>query len=473
MTIVVSGNETTGRAITSDDLFITATGSIIPTNQSTAITVSTSNAAGSSVSIFGTVGVRNSGTGIYVYSGNVAIEIGQTGSIIARNAGFQGDGISSFSSGTVVNLTNSGLISASDFGLYLSGQDNVITNTKSGTIIGGSDGTSTTTYAFAAALLLQGQNAELRNAGTIIGEEHPLSGRSMAVVNAFPDSDPSFSFNPETELDFSFTNSGDVFGEVFLAGGKDTLKNSGYISDRVHLGPGADVYDGRGDGVVDDKILLGDGQDRADGGDSRDEIDGGNGNDTINGRDGDDSLIGRSGEDNLRGGNGEDSLTGGSNSDKLNGGADGDDLNGGAGSDILRGNSGDDELRGSDGGDALYGGSGDDTLRGDGGKDTLKGGSGNDVFVFSKASDSPNSSGRDEISDFTVDADLIDLSGFNGDLIFIGSDSFSGDEREVRVTTSSSGDVTVRIDSNADGTTDSRIVLRNVDGTLDAGDFIL
>ncbi len=82
-----------------------------------------------------------------------------------------------------------------------------------------------------------------------------------------------------------------------------------------------------------------------------------------------------------------------------------DTVKGGIGRDELLGGSGNDKLIGGLGSDALLGGEGDDTLRGSEGADTLEGGAGSDRFVFGLTD------GRDTISDFEGDLDLIQITG--------------------------------------------------------------
>lgn len=69
-------------------------------------------------------------------------------------------------------------------------------------------------------------------------------------------------------------------------------------------------------------------------------------------------------------------------------------ITGGPGNDILWAGSGDDRLEGGDGNDQLFGGAGSDTLHG---------GSGADVFQFT------DSSGIDEVADFDLNEDRIEL----------------------------------------------------------------
>ncbi|MEE4463078.1 M10 family metallopeptidase C-terminal domain-containing protein, partial [Azotobacter chroococcum] len=112
---------------------------------------------------------------------------------------------------------------------------------------------------------------------------------------------------------------------------------------------------------------------------------------------------------------GRQTLSGSSGSDQLSGGSDAEELLGGAGRDLLDG------------------GAGDDLLDGGAGRDNLIGGSGADIFRFADRQDSfrnydSGTSRVDDIVDFTVGTDLIDLSalgysglgnGYNGTLIVL------------------------------------------------------
>jgi Ca2+-binding RTX toxin-like protein len=83
-----------------------------------------------------------------------------------------------------------------------------------------------------------------------------------------------------------------------------------------------------------------------------------------------------------------------------------DRITGSKKNDRLMGNAGDDLLNGGAGNDKAIGGAGNDVLVGGKGKDMLTGGAGRDTFVFNMVSD-----GMDQISDFEVGQDLIDLRG--------------------------------------------------------------
>jgi hypothetical protein len=116
----------------------------------------------------------------------------------------------------------------------------------------------------------------------------------------------------------------------------------------------------------------------------------------LRGRGGDDVLLGKGCDDILKGDAGNDRLLGGDESDSLQGGRGEDELLGGNGKDELIGNGKGDRLDGGDQADILVGGSG---------ADVLTGGSGGDRFVYLSPKD-----GVDEITDFNLKQDVIDLS---------------------------------------------------------------
>ena len=90
----------------------------------------------------------------------------------------------------------------------------------------------------------------------------------------------------------------------------------------------------------------------------------GDGNDDVRGYAGDDTIVGQGGNDGLDGGEGNDTILGGAGNDSINGGEGDDVLDGGVGDDILDS------------------GSGNDSISGGAGADMLKGGDGNDVYAF-------------------------------------------------------------------------------------------
>lgn len=218
---------------------------------------------------------------------------------------------------------------------------------------------------------------------------------------------------------------------------------------------------------------------------------GGSGDDVLLGNGADNTLIGNAGSDDIVGGDGNDTVSGNSGADQiednsgtnvLNGGSGGDTIGGGTGSDTIRGGSGNDDLSGNGGADAIFGGRGVDVLRGGSGNDdliggmgadTLTGGAGADDFIFQFASDSwAGSTNRDEVTDFEVGVDDIDLSGIAalGGLTFVGTSGFSG-SAQVRLQ-EGGGNTVVQVDIDGDRTADIEIFLNGATG-LTQNDFIL
>ncbi|PTR14803.1 Ca2+-binding RTX toxin-like protein [Nitrosospira sp. Nsp2] len=173
-------------------------------------------------------------------------------------------------------------------------------------------------------------------------------------------------------------------------------------------------------------------------------IRGANGTDTLNGLAGNDFLIGGIGNDIMTGGSGNDIYDVDSLQDTvteaLGGGNDAvqtdlgtyslaenvESLMGLAGSTAnhswtgnaldnwMRGEGGSDTLNGLAGNDSLLGGASADTLNGGAGRDSLTGNAGNDIFKFSDVSDSGTTvATRDNILDFVIGQDKIDLSGID------------------------------------------------------------
>lgn len=133
------------------------------------------------------------------------------------------------------------------------------------------------------------------------------------------------------------------------------------------------------------------------------------------------TLKGGAAADLLIGGAAGNILTGGGGGDALIGGDSYDDMNGKAGDDLMVGNGKDDIMLGWTGADLLFGGAGDDYLAGQAGDDTLvggtghdrlKGGPGSDVFVLGPNDGEHENTLRDQVQDFEVGTDRIDLSAF-------------------------------------------------------------
>lgn len=244
--------------------------------------------------------------------------------------------------------------------------------------------------------------------------------------------------------------------DVVFGGSEDDLIHGGCGRDTLNGGPGNDtVYGG-----LDDDVILGDhGNDDLRGGAGNDTIFGGPGRDALHGASGSDSLVGGSGQDTLSGGRGQDTLRGGAGNDSLAGGNGNDLLLGGPGSDSLRGGAGHDTLEGGKGGDLLHGGGGNDELFGGLGADILIGGSGEDHFIFRSARESSARAGIDEIRDFEVGVDKIDISQF-----------FNSEVHTLSITTRGDGSF-VTIDVNGDSKVDFSLLIANTT-EISSNDFI-
>lgn len=212
-------------------------------------------------------------------------------------------------------------------------------------------------------------------------------------------------------------------------------------ADVLVLGEGDDVAEGL---LGNDYIYGGSGSDWASGGPGVDVLLGGAGNDILYGDANDDylygegdrdTLIGGDGTDVLFGGDGIDVLVGEEGADWLLGGADGDHLYGGSGNNVYFGGDGHDIVVGGsghetaygeagqdyfymgDGNDVMYGGDGVDVLLGEGGNDTFDAGAGVDYLFLGSGSDTViinSGSGIQVVNEFTP--------GGSGDVIsFVGT----------------------------------------------------
>jgi Ca2+-binding RTX toxin-like protein len=224
--------------------------------------------------------------------------------------------------------------------------------------------------------------------------------------------------------------------------------------------PEVDVADYIGDGSAVDafgdnagnNIALGGGNDLAH---AR------GGSDTIKGEGGHDIVWAGAGYDDVRGGSGQDQLWGQAENDTMEGGAQSDLLIGGTGDDELHGDGAADTLLGGSGIDSIFGGKGDDVIVGGSGKDYLVGGSGKDRFTFHRADSGPSSIDRDEVLDFEVGEDRMDLTQAGVKAVV---SSFSGQPGEARIWTppSAAFDV-VEIDLNGDLVADVQIEVHTTD----------
>ncbi len=172
-------------------------------------------------------------------------------------------------------------------------------------------------------------------------------------------------------------------------------------------------------GNTENNLILGNqGNDVLSGNLGNDIIFGGKGNDIVDGGEGEDFLAGNLGNDIVRGNQGNDEIYGGKENDQLEGGAGEDLLFGNLGNDTVLGNRNNDVIYGGKAQDLLYGGQAEDNLNGDRGSDTLIGGSGADVLSGGGGNDifryengfSNHVEFVDQITDFTSGADQISLA---------------------------------------------------------------
>ncbi|QJT08011.1 hypothetical protein E8L03_03300 [Oceanidesulfovibrio marinus] len=249
-------------------------------------------------------------------------------------------------------------------------------------------------------------------------------------------------------------------GDDWIMGDLDTFSFNGrwqdwHFEEETVTGPNGETSTQRNlmnislestDGVGDDVLYAGAGNDMAAGEAGNDAIYLGSGDDRGLGGTGSDIILGEDGDDVLRGDgtlaynsgslpdddslHGDDFLDGGAGDDSLYGEGGNDVLYGGAGDDYMQGDSldqttaGRDYLDGEDGNDTMFGAQGDDTLYGGAGNDRL-GGDANDLSADLHGSDYLNGEEGDDI-----------LLGHGGDDTLyggVGNDDLYGDGDEVAV----------------------------------------
>ncbi|MEL7099147.1 MAG: hypothetical protein AAGM84_10000 [Pseudomonadota bacterium] len=468
MATIISTNTTSRAIVNTDDLLILSTGSIVSSSSDPLIDI---NSNGRSAIVLGAVVTEGDvGNAVRLRADGTSLTVGSTGVILATND--KGDGIL-YTTALETSVSVAGYIYAVDFGVLTGGTIADFDITQSGTIIGGSDVGDNTTFPYSAAFGAMASVTNLTNAGVIRAEENVTTGAKLAIINA---AFASVSFNPlgfneTTSLVFNFTNTGSVFGDVYLAAGMDSVTNGGFIDGRVDMGADNDTYLGAG-GTVTGLIALGNGDDTGIGGAGADSIAGGGGQDTIRGGGGEDEILGGNQNDDLNGGSADDVVIGGLGNDQLRGGQGNDELRGEQGNDTIHGASGDDAIFGASGNDIMTGGSGDDALFGGAGSDRMTGGSGADVFIYANVTDSRLGALRDVIFDFKQGEDVIDVTGI-GVFDFIGTSGFTGTGAEIRYAVNAVGITVVSLDADGDGAVDSQIILRNLSSGVEIDDFVL
>ncbi|MCP5072978.1 MAG: calcium-binding protein [Rhodobacteraceae bacterium] len=308
-------------------------------------------------------------------------------------------------------------------------------------VIGSSGIVSNSVYGDFAAITLDGDGAQIYNAGTVsAGIGAWLTGSFGSVVNTGTIQGYGVSYNywgaglylvdlVDNSINASYTvdnygtitgtdrsiyaaeyafftyyasnttvnNFGILNGIVELGLGDDTMINAGITNGNILMGGDADLFDGRG-GTVNGTIFGGAGDDTFIVDDATTNLSeaAAGGTDEVQSTVGftlganfeNLTLIGSghvdgygNGESNIITGNqGNNVLNGLGSADTLYGGGGDDKVNGGNGIDNLFGGDGDDKLRGQKGADILKADAGDDRLYGGEGNDNLFGGDGNDIL---------------------------------------------------------------------------------------------
>jgi Ca2+-binding RTX toxin-like protein len=298
-----------------------------------------------------------------------------------------------------------------------------------------------------------------------------------------------------------FANSADVLSAIQAALGFAT---EGTVIENVTGTRFGDTVTGND---ADNRLLGNGGSDTLNGGDGDDTLNGGTGDDVMTGGAGNDTFVVNSAGDqvielagggidriitqldyslagteveNLNAAGGTDGLilTGNDAANRIVGRDGADTIDGGIGNDILTGGLGIDTLNGGTGNDKLFGGDDGDFLTGGHGADILTGGEGADMFVYEAVTDSSTGpAGRDQIADFLIGSDRIDLEQIDavlggGDNAFnyVGAAAFqnAGDLRAVFA----GNNTVVSGDIDGNGVADFQIVVRG-QLTLSATDFVL
>lgn len=270
-------------------------------------------------------------------------------------------------------------------------------------------------------------------------------------------------------------NSGNIDGLVTMGNGSDFVYNSGIIA-AVSMGGGTATDRLENAGQIDGNVIFLAPADVWNSGRILGSLTTGTGDDTVTNR-GEmrDVVLGDGNDRFVTGGDGvvENAVAGGNGNDALRGGDAGDWFLGDQGADSLRGGAGDDTLAGGAGNDSLNGGEGDDDLQGGFGVDTVRGGSGADRFVFATVTELSTAGPLDTILDFAAGQDRIDLAGvFAGTLVFNGTGAFAGGGTASVIYAAAGGAVTVSIDADGNGTADGRILLAGL-AAVAAADFVL
>lgn len=359
-------------SLTSGDILMLGTATLWTSINGTALAMGTSSRLTLLGQLYGNRGIAASGLSNTISIGTTGMVAGVTHGIDAASGGAnvnnQGyvSGSVAMNIGQASRVINSGTIAGLDTGITGS-MNFLIEIVNSGTI------TANNGISFSG-----GQSATISNSGSI-----------LSALTAIRIEDTS----PTGGLTHALNNTGYIVGTViFLAETLVEIRNTGTIDGNVILGSADDFLDssaGHLFGIVSGNA----GDDRIIGSLASDRLQGGDGDDILSGGAGDDRLTGGTGTDLLDGGDGIDTavysevagVTADLQTPTLNTGeATGDRY---VSIENISGSVGNDRLSGDTGANRLTGNSGDDILNGRGGDDVMVGGFGDDIFYVDTPAD--------------------------------------------------------------------------------------
>jgi Ca2+-binding RTX toxin-like protein len=369
--IVITADQSTTFTLVADYSSVTVAAGVTVAgpDTSTGFALDATAGAGGTISVYGTL---TGGGGIYDPTSTrpgYNVTIYKQGSITAT----MGYGIALQKQATVINY---GEITAHQVGISLGAGESIAIN----------DGSITADVGIQAF----GDNTIIDNGGMIDAAVNGIvvtGGNANTITNGgiIHAGQVGIWLYNATGLSTT-TNTGTITADVLAFRGSASANefiNHGTIQGSVDMRGGDDVFDNRG-GTVSSTILLGDGNDKAFGGDGSETFTDWFGNDTIDAGGGIDTLSYELSQDptlpvkvDLRISTEQTSVWG--TDTFLNF----ENVTGAVGNDTITGSDGDNVLKGLGGADSLSGAGGNDTLIGGDGNDMLDGGDGIDTADYS------------------------------------------------------------------------------------------
>jgi hypothetical protein len=332
--------------------------------------------------------------------------------------------------------------SGSQEAISLSGGSNVVTIADTGTVIGqtrgvlfNSGGTGANQVvnhgwlqAVGDAVRAAQSGTVITNTGTMIGGANAINifastGKSTLINSGVVAGGTGLAYSGASNVD-EIINTGTILGfgtgAINTFGGDDVITNNGVVqgnaSFAIDLGEGHDIYNGAG-GVVNGKVIGGDGNEIMIGGASTDVFDGGPGPNTMSGGGGGDNLMAVSHLNVANGDDGADQLFFAGNQNQLFGGNDNDWLGVGGNNNALAGSAGDDMLGATGAANTLAGNDGNDNLSANGSGNFLYGQIGNDYLGVSGNNNVLDGAQGDDYIAASGDSNTLDGGAGNDQLV--------------------------------------------------------